>query len=432
MSGRADEVRQIARDARVAARTLASLPTAARVVALSRIADALVAQQDALLAANAVDVAAAEAMVAAGELSAAAAARLVLTPKKLAALADGIRQIAAMPEPLGRRLRATELADGLELEQVTSPLGVLLVIFESRPDALPQIAALALRSGNAVLLKGGREARASNAALHRVLTEALAPEVPAAVVGLLEAREDVDALLGLDDVIDLVIPRGSNALVRSIQARTRIPVLGHADGVCHVYVDSTVDLAMAKRVVRDAKCDYPSACNAMETLLVHRSLAEDGRLAELLTALDGVQLFAHPEQTAELALPPAVDLHHEYGELAATVALVDDVDAAINHIHRWGSAHTEAVLTSDEAVAQHFLASVDSACVFWNTSTRFADGFRFGLGAEVGVSTSRLHARGPVGVEGLLTTRWILRGHGQTVGQTATGEVVFTHRSLPL
>jgi delta-1-pyrroline-5-carboxylate synthetase len=432
MSGRADEVRQIARDARVAARALSSLPTSARVAALERIADALTAQQDALFAANAIDLAAAEAMVAAGELSAAAASRLVLTPKKLASLADGIRQIAAMAEPLGRRLRATELADGLELEQVTSPLGVLLVIFESRPDALPQIAALALRSGNAVLLKGGREARASNAALHRLITEALAPDVPAAVVGLLEAREDVDALLGLDDVIDLVIPRGSNALVRSIQARTRIPVLGHADGVCHVYVDATVDLAMAKRVVRDAKCDYPSACNAMETLLVHRSLAEDGRLTELLAALDGVQLFAHPEQTAELGLPPAVDLHHEYGELAATVALVDGVDAAIDHVHRWGSGHTEAVLTSDEAVAKHFLASVDSACVFWNTSTRFADGFRFGLGAEVGVSTSRLHARGPVGVEGLLTTRWLLRGHGQTVGQTATGEVVFTHRPLPL
>ncbi|HMV67580.1 MAG TPA: glutamate-5-semialdehyde dehydrogenase, partial [Myxococcota bacterium] len=304
------------------------------------------------------------------------------------------------------------------------------VIFESRPDALPQIAALAIKSGNAVLLKGGREAAASNAALHRVIVDALAPDVPAGAVALLAGREAVDALLRLDGCVDLVIPRGSNALVRSIQDRTRIPVLGHADGVCHVYVDAAADLDRACAIVRDAKCDYPAACNAMETLLVHRALVGHG-LDRLLAALPGVALHAHPEQTALLGLPPAPDLHHEYGDLACTVAIVDDVDAAIGHIHRWGSAHTDAIVTEDPVVARRFLDGVDSACVFHNASTRFADGYRFGLGAEVGISTSRIHARGPVGVDGLLTTRWQLEGSGQTVGQTRTGEVVLRHRALP-
>lgn len=424
-----EAVRASARRARVAARALAASAAEVRTNALQRVADALVARKAELLAANAADCEAAAAMVAAGELSAASAARLALSATRIDGLADGLRQLAAMPDPLGRVLRHTELADGLELRQVSSPLGVLLVIFESRPDVLPQIAGLALRSGNAVLLKGGREAKASNAAMHMVITEALAPEVSADAVVLLEAREDVDALLGLDDVIDLVIPRGSNALVRSIQARTRIPVLGHADGVCHVYVDVDADPARAAAIVADAKRDYPSACNAMETLLVHRAWAADGRLGALLGALDGVTLFAHPDQAAALGLPPAADLHHEYGELAATVALVDDVDAAIEHVHRWGSGHTECIVTESEPTARRFLDRVDSACVFWNASTRFADGYRFGLGAEVGISTARVHARGPVGVDGLLTTRWLLEGRGQTVGMTKTGEVVFTHRA---
>lgn len=426
-----DLVRSMALGARAGARALVAAGSSARVAALHRVADAILRHQDEILAANALDVAAAGAMVAAGTLSASSAARLGLSPAKLAGLADGIRQVAAQEEPLGRCVRHTELADGLVLRQETSPLGVLLVIFESRPDALPQIASLALRSGNGLLLKGGKEAAHSNAALHRVIVGALAPDLPADVIGLLTTRDEVSELLALDDVIDLVIPRGSSELVRSIQARTKIPVLGHADGVCHVYVDAQVDLAQAVAVVRDAKVDYPSACNAMETLLVHRALQADGRLGTLLAALDGVTLYAHPDQAAELGLPPAPSLHHEYGDLSATVALVDGVDAAIEHIHAHGSGHTEAICTHDEATAQHFLDRVDSACVFWNASTRFADGYRFGLGAEVGISTSRIHARGPVGVEGLLTTRWKLVGHGQTVGQTKSGEVVFTHRRLP-
>ncbi|MCB9679934.1 MAG: glutamate-5-semialdehyde dehydrogenase [Alphaproteobacteria bacterium] len=420
-----------ARAARAAARTLAGLDSDARVAVLHRVAQALVDQADVVLAANAEDVAAAAPLVASGKLSASAAARLVLTPGKLATLAAGIRDIAAQPEPIGRTLRHTELADGLDLRQVTSPLGVVLVIFESRPDALPQIAALALRSGNGLLLKGGSEAARSNAVLHGVITDALAPDVPGAAIGLVTSRAAIADLLALDDVIDLVIPRGSNALVRHIQDHTRIPVLGHADGVCHVYVDVAADPAMAARVVRDSKVDYPAACNAMETLLVHRSWHADGRMTTLLGALHDVALHAHPDQTELLGLPPAPALHHEYGDLACTVAVVDDVDAAIAHVHAHGSGHTEAIVTDDAATAQRFLDGVDSACVFHNASTRFADGYRFGLGAEVGISTSRIHARGPVGVGGLLTTRWLLRGHGQTVADTKDGTVAFTHRTLP-
>jgi delta-1-pyrroline-5-carboxylate synthetase len=423
-----------ARDQAVAAR--AAMPalmragTQGRVAALHRMADALLEREAEILAANVLDVADAAAAVAAGTLSAALAARLDLSRSKLAVLADGIRAIANMDEPIGRKLRHTEVASGMDLRLETTPIGVLLIIFESRPDALPQLAALALRAGDALVLKGGAEAARSNAILHQVLCDALAPDVPRDVLQLVRTREEVSELLALDDVIDLVIPRGSNALVRAIQSNTRIPVLGHADGVCHVFVDVDADLEMARRIVTDAKKDYPAACNAMETLLVHRALVSAGHLPSLLAALDGVTLFAHPEQTVELGLPAAPSLHHEYGDLAATVAIVDDVDAAIAHIRRWGSAHTDAIVTANRGTADRFIADVDSACVFWNASTRFADGYRFGLGGEVGVSTARLHARGPVGVDGLLTSRWVLEGTGQTVTMTRTGDVAYTHRPL--
>jgi gamma-glutamyl phosphate reductase len=309
---------------------------------------------------------------------------------------------------------------------------VLLVIFESRPDALPLIAALALRAGNGVILKGGREAARSNAVLREVIAAALAPDVPAEAVALVEGREAIADLLALDDVIDLVIPRGSSDLVRHIQANTRIPVLGHAEGVCHVYVDAAADPEKAVAIALDSKVDYPAACNAMETLLVHVAAWEAGlgpRLAEALRGA-GVALFAGPRLAARVDWPPAGDLHHEYGALACAVELVDDVEGAIEHVHRYGSGHTECVVTRDPAVARRFLDGVDAACVFHDASTRFADGFRFGLGAEVGISTSRLHARGPVGVDGLLTTRWLLEGRGDTVGPFSRGERRFTHRPL--
>jgi delta-1-pyrroline-5-carboxylate synthetase len=295
--------------ARAAGRELANLPSETRRALLHRVADAILAQKDAILGENALDVADAEAALAEGKMTKALVARLGLDQAKLEKLADGIRSIADQDEPIGRVLRRTELADGLVLRQETSPIGVLLVIFESRPDALPQVAALALRSGNGLLLKGGKEAARSNRALHRVIVGALAPELDPGVIALLETRDEVSSLLALDDVIDLVIPRGSNALVRHIKETTRIPVLGHADGICHVYVDERADAAMAEAIVLDSKTDYPAACNAMETLLLHRAHLESGLARRLCDALEaaGVTLVGGPRAALALGHPPAED-----------------------------------------------------------------------------------------------------------------------------
>lgn len=397
----------VAAAARAAGRRLAARSAADRASLLEAVAGGLDRARDRILAENAEDLAEA----AATGLAPALTKRLSLSHDRLDGLIAGIRSIAAAPDPVGRELRRTALADGLVLRQVTAPLGVVLVIFESRPDAVPQIAALALKAGCGLVLKGGSEAARSNRALHAVIAEALGDL--AGAVGLVEGREAVTELLALDHLIDLVVPRGSNELVRQIQASTRIPVLGHAAGVCHVYVDAAADPAMARAIAVDAKTDYPAACNAMETLLIHRDYPDrDGLLAALRDA--GVTLLEGPGGV-------------EYGDLRCDVVVVDGLDAAIDHIHRFGSGHTEAVVTGDPVVARAFLDRVDAACVFHNASTRFADGYRFGLGAEVGISTSRLHARGPVGVEGLLTTRWLLEGHGDTVGPFSRGERSFTH-----
>ena len=317
---------------------------------------------------------------------------------------------------------------------MASPLGVLLVIFESRPDALPQIACLCIRAGDGLILKGGKEASRSCAALHAVVVAACAaePSVGGGLVASVTSRGAVDDLLALDDVIDLVIPRGSNALVQHIQRHTRIPVLGHADGVCHVFVHESAAPDAAVAVVLDAKTDYPAACNAMETLLIHAPLLRTGLAERLLEALRsaGVELFGGPQAVRLLGLPPADSMHTEYSALACGVELVDSTEEAIAHIHAHGSGHTECILATSQPDVDAFMASVDAACVFHNASTRFADGARFGLGAEVGIATGRLHARGPVGIEGLLTTRWLLRGGGHVVAKDAG--VAYTHKQLPL
>ncbi|XP_027349303.1 delta-1-pyrroline-5-carboxylate synthase-like isoform X2 [Abrus precatorius] len=355
--------------------------------------------------------------------------RLTLRPEKISSLVKSVRMLAAMEEPIGQILKRTELADKLILEKISCPLGVVLVIFESRPDALVQIAALAIRSGNGLLLKGGKEAKRSNAVLHKVITSVIPNTVGDTLIGLVTSREEIPDLLKLDDVIDLVVPRGSNKLVSKIKDSTKIPVL---DGICHVYIDKTANINMAKQIVRDAKTDYPAACNAMETLLVHIDLTRNGGLNELVAELqrEGVQLYGGPRASALLNIAETNSFHQEYSSLACTVEIVDDVFAAIDHIHQHGSAHTECIVTEDSEVAKAFLHQVDSAAVFHNASTRFCDGARFGLGAEVGISTSRIHARGPVGVEGLLTNRWILRGNGQVV--RGDRGVTYTHKELPI
>ncbi|KAJ4904723.1 Delta-1-pyrroline-5-carboxylate synthase B [Raphanus sativus] len=420
--------REMAVAARESSRKLQALSSEDRKNILLDIANALEANEKTIKAENDLDVAAAQQAGYEESL----VARLVMKPGKISSLAASIRQLAEMDDPIGRVLAKTEIADGLVLEKTSSPLGVLLIVFESRPDALVQIASLAIRSGNGLLLKGGKEARQSNAILHKVITDAIPKTVGGKLIGLVTSREEIPDLLKLDDVIDLVIPRGSNKLVSQIKNSTKIPVLGHADGICHVYVDKSCNVDMAKRVVSDAKLDYPAACNAMETLLVHKDLEDNGVLKELIYALqaNGVTLYGGPGASGKLNIPETKSFHHEYSSKACTVEIVEDVHGAIDHIHNHGSAHTDCIVTEDGEVAEIFLRQVDSAAVFHNASTRFCDGFRFGLGAEVGISTSRIHARGPVGVEGLLTTRWIMRGQGQVV--EADKGVAYTHKDLPV
>lgn len=420
---------ELATAARAAQRRLGSADATARERALRALAVLLNERRAEILAANQKDVAQAQQDGVAEPLR----KRLALDATKLDTLVAGVEQLAGDADPLGTPLRRTELDAGLILEQVRSPLGSLLVIFESRPDAVVQIGSLAIRSGNAVLLKGGSEARHSNAALVACLQEALRrAELPPEAVGGVEGREAVEALLTLDQLIDLVIPRGSGELVRSIQEATRIPVLGHAEGVCHLYLDVAADPAMARRLALDGKCDYPAACNATETLLVHRDFPGwEPVLAALRDA--GVALrgdAASRERLPEMELASEEDWRTEYGDKILSVRVVEDISQAIEHIHRYGSAHTDAIVTDNSEAAERFLRQVDSASVFWNASTRFADGYRYGLGAEVGISTGRIHARGPVGVEGLLTTRWLLRGTGQAAGDYGAGKKQFTHRRL--
>lgn len=429
-----NDQQDIARSVRAAQRRLGAAPAETRDAVLARLANLLREREETLLEANARDLS--EAELRKIPLASPLRNRLALSKGKLATLIEGVEQLRGSADPIGGVLRHTELDEGLVLRQVRSPLGVLLIIFESRPDAVIQIGSLALRSGNGVLLKGGSEALHSNRALIACLRDALAGEAlpPDAVRGV-EGREAVAELLELDDLIDLVIPRGSGELVRSIQSATRIPVLGHSEGICHLYLDARADPLKAARLAVDGKCDYPAACNATETLLVHRdflpSLTEVGRsLVEAgVTLRADREALAHLEEAEEAT---AEDGATEYGDLTLAVRTVGSLDEAIGHIHSFGSAHTDAIVTEDPEVARRFLAEVDAASVFVNASTRFADGYRYGLGAEVGIATGRIHARGPVGVDGLLTTRWLLEGDGHIVAEYSKGERQFTHRSLPI
>ena len=426
------DVRVAARAAREASFALAASPSETRSAALLAIAGALEAGKETIFAANRLDLQAAD------DLSAPVKKRLRFDEAKLADVLAGLRALAAMEDPIGREQMRTELADGLVLSRVSCPIGVIGVIFESRPDALVQIASLCLKSGNAVLLKGGREAMHTNEALFAVMEKAsLEAGLPAGWAGLLTTREDVRGMLELDEDIDLIIPRGSNAFVRMIMDNTRIPVLGHSDGVCHIYLHEDCGPEMAARVVLDGKTQYPAACNAVETLLVHAHATQALVAAGRALADAGVRIRADARAQAVLAAAAvpcepadASDWRAEYLDLTISVRVVDSLDEAIAHINRYGSHHTDCILTGDEDAARRFFARVDSAGVYQNCSTRFADGYRYGFGAEVGIATGKLHARGPMGVEGLCSYKYILRGHGDTVAQFADGRRTFTHKKL--
>jgi glutamate-5-semialdehyde dehydrogenase len=432
-----DDLRTTIVGARGAARRLAALSGGQRSGLLQALADAL-ADRDVrrgLLAANAEDLARARADEAAGRLATPLVKRLVLDDGKLDSVIDGLRQLACMPELVGRQTTHRELDEGLVLRRVTCPLGVLGVVFEARPEALVQIIGLAWKSGNALVAKGGREAQASNRAIAEVAQAVL---VRAGIDGralvLLEDRAEVEALLALPDLVEMIIARGSADFIRHVRKQSRIPVMAHADGICHLFLHHTARPEMAARIAVDAKCSYPAACNSIETLLWEpgAEAALDAAVAAL--AGEKVELRGDAEtrqRHPEMAAASDADWDTEYCGPILSLRRVAGLDQALAHIARHGSRHTEAIVCEDEEAARRFLAEVDAACVFHNASTRFADGYRFGLGAEVGISTDKMHARGPVGVEGLLTYRWLLDGSGQASTDYGPGKRRYTHRDLP-
>nr|XP_015203079.1 PREDICTED: delta-1-pyrroline-5-carboxylate synthase isoform X3 [Lepisosteus oculatus] len=422
--------------ARHGGRVLAALLPEQRSEIICHLADLLTEKKDDILAANKKDM---EVAVSGGKLSPPMLKRLSLSTAKLNSLAIGLRQIAVSSrDSVGQVLRRTRVANNLELEQITVPIGVLLVIFESRPDCLPQVAALAIASGNALLLKGGKEASNTNQTLHQLTQEALSIHGVKDAVQLVSTHEEVEDLCRLDKMIDLIIPRGSSQLVRDIQRAAKgIPVLGHSEGICHVYIDSEASVDKAIKIIRDSKCDYPAACNAMETLLVHRDLLRTPVFDQIIDMLrvERVKIHAGPRFASYLTFSPSEvkSLRTEYGDLECCIEVVDSMQEAIDHIHKYGSSHTDVIVTENEETAEQFLQQLDSACVFWNASTRFSDGYRFGLGAEVGISTARIHARGPVGLEGLLTTKWVLKGDGHTVADfSEQGSMKYIHENIPV
>ncbi len=426
-----------------AATAMLSTDAAIKNAALERISHALESDRASIFDANLKDIETARAE----GLAAPLLKRLAFNEKKLAEVRSGISDLIAMPNPVGRVLEARLLDEGLELRRISCPIGLIAMIFESRPDALVQMASLGVKSGNAIVLKGGSEARESNAALANLIANAGEEAgLPQHWLTLLETREEIGELLKYDQFVDLVIPRGSKEFVARIKATSRIPVLGHSDGVCHVYVHEDADPAMATSIVLDSKTQYPATCNAAEVLLVNAQFAARG-LVSLLRALSaaGVVLDVCP-RTAEILRgannqgAPAVpctlktddDWSVEYLDFRMAVKFVDSLDEAIAHINRYGSGHTDSIVCESREVARRFLNEVDSSSVYHNASTRFADGYRYGLGAEVGIATGKLHARGPMGLQGLLTYKWLLEGQGHIVDDYATGKKHFIHKDLPL
>ena len=418
------DLRQASATAKEASRQLARLAPEAKDDVLEAVAQALETSSEDILEANRLDVQDARHSTGPQSISSAALARMALTAEKIQQMAKSVRAVAALEDPAGQVVLRTELDDDLELRKITCPFGVIAAVIEARPDAVMQLSSLAFKSGNALMIKAGAEIGRTTEALLGLLRRVFESRqgVPVNTVTNVRTREELRELLGLSEYIDLIVPRGNAELVRFISANTRIPVLGHADGICHIYVEAAANLSMAFSVILDSKIQAPASCNAVETVLVDRSIA-DRFVPELVKALQlgGVRVRGC-ESTRTLAGDDVERVEEkewrtEYGALVLAIRVVEGIEEAITHINQFGSHHTDSIITEDSEIAERFLCDVDSAGVFHNVSTRFSDGYRFGFGAEVGISTGKLHARGPVGLGGLVTYKYVLAGKGQCVSQ---------------
>lgn len=411
---------EIAKKAKQASLKIAELKTEIKNLALNKIAEAFEVHKTEIFEANKKDLEEAENLVQTGEITKSTFNRLKLDENKMRDMIQGVRDIANLEDPIGKNLFIRQLDEGLTLYKVSCPIGVLGIIFEARPDVISQISSLAIKSSNAVILKGGKESKNTNKKILEIINSALETVVgfPKDVIQQVFSREDVAKMLECDKYINLIIPRGGNKLVKYIKENTKIPVLGHASGICHIFVDKSADIDMASKIVIDAKTQYPSACNAVETLLIHKDFPKADELLASLQ-LSEIKLITNPE---------AWDI--EYGDKILAYKFVNDIDEAINHINTYGSGHTDSIITSDVQNAEKFMNNVDSAGVYFNASTRFADGFRYGFGAEVGISTNKTHARGPVGLEGLTIYKYKLIGNGHIVDDYAKGIKKFHHKDL--
>lgn len=423
-------IKEEARRMKLAAPILAATTNEQRNAALEAIAVALEEKQAEIFQANAQDLAAADE----NGVTGATKKRLKFDDNKLRDCIAGLRQLQTLPDPLGKTLLARELDEGLTLTRMSVPIGVIGVIFEARPDALVQIASLCIKSGNCAILKGGKETTYTNRVLFQIIKDcAIAAGLPGSALLQAEQHNEIDELLECDQDVDLLIPRGSNKFVRYIMDNTKIPVMGHSSGVCHIYVDADADQALALPILVDAKTQYAAACNAVETVLVHQKIAAEflPKMADAF-AKAGVIVRGTKEVSEYIPVDVIADdaFGIEYGDLIVSVKLVENIQEAVAHINQYGSHHTDCILTTNDGAAAYFIQMVDSAGVYRNCSTRFADGFRYGFGAEVGISTGKIHARGPVGLEGLVTYKYKLIGEGQIVGDYAKGIKQFHHKDL--
>lgn len=418
---------EIAKKAKEASIFALQMSTKIKNDALYKIADEININKNEIISANNLDLENAKLLLEKGEITQSAYNRLKLDENKLRDMIQGVRDIAALDDPINKVIWEKDIAEGINLKKVSCPIGVIGVIFEARPDVISQISALAIKSSNAVILKGGSEAEKTNAAIFNIITSTLSEieNFPENMINLIFSREDVKVMLDADKYIDLIIPRGSNSLVSFIKSNTKIPVLGHADGICHIYIDEFADVNKAIPIIIDAKCQYPSACNSVESVLINRKI-KDKILPSLIMSLRENSVVINSDEEIKHEYSNDInsvvsDWHKEYGEKILSLKIVDNINDAISHINKFGSGHTDCIVTENDLNAEKFMMFVDSAGVYKNISTRFADGFRYGFGAEVGISTNKTHARGPVGLEGLTIYKYKLFGNGDIVNDFTTG-----------